>query len=66
MEGSQNEAQANKLGRETVQHGQIYTMVGFRADYKSLCESSMAVLLFKNKHSIQIAPGSEGKIEAGF
>lgn len=43
---------AKKLVRETKLHGQTYTMVGFRADYKSHCESSMAVLLFKNKCSI--------------
>lgn len=49
---SHSEAGGQEIGRETKLHEQAYTMVDFRADYKSHCESSMAVLLFKNKHRI--------------
>lgn len=70
MQGENMEQQAERSSKPRNWEGRqnymdTYTMVGFRADYESHCESSMAVLLFKNKHSIQIVPGPKEITEVG-
>lgn len=47
----QNEAQGQKFGRRPNGRDR-QTIAGFRAGYRSHCESSMVVMLFRNKHNI--------------
>lgn len=45
---------AKKLVRKT-KHEQTCTMIGFRADYESHCESSVVVVVFKKKQCLDNA-----------